>query len=106
MIQPWPVTDVEIAFGKFPQEKLPTLKECFEMERAGTISRSSINLIDRWFYEGLKSLEATPKQGVEDDAAAMRCIAALLRSFEPKHEHKRLLCAWLLETWFTDISYE
>ena len=54
----------------------------------------------KWFYEGLKPedmLKAKP--GIDPDAA-MRHLAAIQRSWEPKHEHKMAAVAYLASLWF------
>ncbi|WP_348269717.1 hypothetical protein P8936_16340 [Edaphobacter paludis] len=62
-------------------------------------------LVSAWFFCGLKSLELTPKEGV-DKSAALRHVKAIMASFEPKHEHKEAACAYLLSQWFTDPKWE
>lgn len=54
-----------------------------------------------WFYYGLKSFEATPKEGV-DKGKALTHIGAILASFDPKHEHKMAGAAYLLSQWFDE----
>lgn len=62
------------------------------------------NLVADWFFCGLKSLEMTPKDGV-DKAKAIRHVKAIMGSFEPQHEHKEAACAYLLAEWFTDPKW-
>lgn len=56
----------------------------------------------RWqqelFFNGLKEFP-TPKEGIDRDAA-IRHLAAINRSFEPKHEHKEAGVAYLASLWF------
>jgi hypothetical protein len=69
-------------------------------------SRNKWNqLFSDWFYCGLKSLELTPKEGVDKDKAIyfIRCI---MGSWEPKHEHKEAACAFLLNEYFSNVKYE
>lgn len=51
-----------------------------------------------WFFEGLKAMP-TPKAGI-DLNTAMGHLAAIQRSFEPKHEHKAAAVAYLASIWF------
>lgn len=58
-----------------------------------------------WFFSGASNLKVTPKEGV-DKTRAMAHIKAVMRSFEPKHEHKEAGVAFLLDQWFSDVSYD
>lgn len=51
-----------------------------------------------WFYSGLKKLP-TPKAGIDLDLA-MKNLACVQGSFEPKHEHKQAGVAYLASLWF------
>ena len=60
-------------------------------------------LVSLWFFNGLpKETDFHPKEGV-DPIKALRAIAAIMRSFEPKHEHKEAGCAFLLSEWFKKV---
>lgn len=52
----------------------------------------------KWFALGLKGT-LVPKEGI-DKKAALRHLATVLRSFEPRHEHKEAAVAYLLSLWF------
>lgn len=52
-------------------------------------------------FEGINGYGVVPKEGVDPDKA-MRHLAACMRSFEPKHEHKMAGVACLMATWFED----
>lgn len=57
----------------------------------------------RWFASGLsEKAEFVPKPGV-DAAKALRHIGAVMRSYEPQHEHKEAAVAFLLSEWFDDV---
>lgn len=62
-------------------------------------------LFNDWFYRGLKSIELTPKDGIDRDKA-VRHIRTIMGSFEPKHEHKEAACAYLFELWFQPGKWE
>jgi hypothetical protein len=51
-----------------------------------------------WFYSGLHRYPK-PKPGIEV-REAMRHLAAVQGSFEPKHEHKEAGVAYLASLWF------
>ena len=57
-----------------------------------------VRLAARWFYSGLNG-NFVAKEGI-DGRAALRHVGAILRSFEPQHEHKEAGCAYLLSLWF------
>lgn len=57
----------------------------------------------RWFFSGLPNgTEFKPKKGVNSDTA-VRHLATIQRSFQPKHEHKEAAVAWLMSLWFEDV---
>lgn len=61
-----------------------------------------VRFISGWFFGGLSVEDRnrlTPRDGVDADKA-LRAISAVMRSFEPKHEHKEAGCAQLLHDWF------
>ena len=66
-------------------------------------SRPSRELFARWFFEGLRGAEFTPRPGVDRDAA-LRHISACMRSFEPSHENKEEGVAFLLESFFLRVD--
>jgi hypothetical protein len=56
------------------------------------------------FYHGLASLKLTPKEGV-DSKKAFRHIRAIMKSWEPKHEHKTAAVTFLFSEWFSDAEW-
>jgi hypothetical protein len=58
----------------------------------------------KWFCGSLPTdCEMQPAAGVDPQVAG-RHLAAIQRSFEPKHEHKEAAVAWLASRWFTRVS--
>lgn len=53
-----------------------------------------------WFYRGLKTTP-TAKDGIDADLA-IRHLAAIQRSWAPKHEHKQAAVAYLASLWFEE----
>ncbi len=53
----------------------------------------------KMFFKGFDTEYLTPKEGV-DKKAALRHINAIMRSYEPSHEHKEAAVAFLLSEWF------
>lgn len=60
--------------------------------------------ISQWFFGGV-SKEAiemlSPKSGV-DKNKALKAVSAILRSWDPKHEHKEAGAAYLMSEWFEE----
>lgn len=61
-------------------------------------------LFSDWFYFGLSDLKLTPKEGIDHDQA-LRHIRCIMGSFQLKHEHKEAACAYLFDSWFSDVKY-
>lgn len=58
------------------------------------------DFVSHWFFEGADVGRLTPRENIDKDKA-LRHIASILRSFEPKHEHKEAGAGYLLSRWFT-----
>lgn len=63
------------------------------------------DLVSAWFFSGIEILEKKPKDGIDSDRA-IRHVAAILRSWQPSHQHKEAACAYLLSLWFDDIKWK
>jgi hypothetical protein len=100
--KPQEVNGLNLAFGGDMKKLLPPMSKIpMEFQE----SRTEWNrLVSKWFFGGLKSFDCEPKDGI-DKQAAMKHVAAILRSWEPKHEHKEAGCAYLLSLWFKEPKY-
>ena len=98
-MNPVPVTDVDMTFGNI-EKLMPPMRDIPD-----DLPQWATKLCDDWFYCGLKSLELTPKDGI-DKQTAMRHIRTILGSFAPKHEHKTAAVAYLLSQWFEPAKWE
>lgn len=98
------LTGIDAAFGPRNLKAIMPAMEAIpdEFKRRNTEWNK---LVSAWFFCGLKSLELTPKEGV-DQSKALLHVKAIMVSFEPKHEHKEAACAYLLSQWFTDPKWE
>lgn len=101
-MKPVELSGLELAFGPKGGIKtlLPPMSEIpVEFQR----SRNAWNdVVSRWFFGGLKKSEVDSwkaKEGVDKDKA-LKHVKCALMSFEPKHEHKKAGCAYLLNLWF------
>ena len=59
-----------------------------------------------WFFAGITQDKLKPIDGI-DKTSALRHLAAIQGSFEPKHEHKEAAVAYLASLWFeADSTWE
>ena len=102
-LMPQDVSAVDVAFGYGDiatlMPPMADIPEAFTRH-----SNPWVRLFVDWFYLGLDRMTAVPKDGIDKDRA-LRHIMCVMRSFEPKHEHKTAACAYLLSQWFTRIDY-
>lgn len=63
------------------------------------------DFVSTWFFLGdpFSKYDIGVREGV-DGNKAIRHATAILKSFEPKHEHKTEATAWLLSRWFDGIK--
>lgn len=97
--------DLDVAFGKANHmPKYDSLPVEFQRQ-----THPACEAVSTWFFAGAASVEGaividgtkwTPREGV-DFMKALRAIRALLRSWEPKHEHKIAGCGFMLNEWFS-----
>ena len=100
--RPLPVNDIDLAFGGSMERLLPryrSLPEEYQQESA-----PFCRLASKWFFSGLDTKTLKPKEGIDAQAALRHC-AAIMRSFEPKHEHKIAGVGWLLSQWFEEPAH-
>lgn len=102
---PQEIPDVMLAFpASVEKELMPEYKEIPEEFRDLNRKTPWNDLFSKWFFEGLESDEIfIPKEGI-DKMSALRHINAIMRSFQPKHEHKEAAVAYLLSLWFQPLS--
>ena len=94
-----PVPDLDGAsavFGNIKHmPKFATLPEEFQRER-----HPACKFVETWFYRGVKVEDFPAARKGVDAIKARRAIGAVLRSFEPKHEHKIAGAGFLANEWF------
>lgn len=95
------VSELDIAFGGSIENLMPKYADVPEEFRRGGTKWNKV--VNKWFFGGLEGVTFVPKEGV-DQSKALRHIAAIMRSFEPKHEHKEAGCAYLFDQWFEDVK--
>lgn len=103
--KPMDIDDVTNAFPAGVGHLMPTYRELRDMNIADTESIEKMSrIVGNWFFAGLpQETKFTPRDGV-DKSKALRHVNTVMRSFEPKHEHKELGCAFLLDQFFSDID--
>lgn len=60
-------------------------------------------LASAWFMDGLKPEAKFILEDEVDGNIAVRHISAILKSYEPKHEHKIAATAYLSSIWFKEV---
>ena len=99
---PIPVSDVDIAFGGKAMQILPPMTAI--PEEFHNDSNEWNRFVSDWFFGGLKKYPV-PREGV-DFKLALRNLACVIGSFEPKHEHKEAGAAYLASLWFKSPNGE
>ena len=93
--KPHEVSDV---FQAFPARVSHLMPEYASIPRDFKGRRMWVDWQQKWFYSGLTEMPV-PKAGI-DLKQAMRHLATIQGSFEPKHEHKEAAVAYLASLWF------
>lgn len=99
------VDDVDVVFGGGAMKILPPYDQIPAEFKDWNRPNRWAELVNDWFFWGLKDCKWTPKPGV-DTEAALRAARCCMASFEPQHEHKTAGVALLLSEWFDDATYE
>jgi len=97
------VDNTDVAFGVSTLDKFPTYEEIPDEFQNGHTKWNK--LFNDWFFSGLKSLELTPKNGI-DKEKAQRYIRAHMKTFKSGHEHKESGLAYVMSLWFDDVTWE
>jgi hypothetical protein len=101
---PMEISAVERAFPATVSKLMPKYEEIPDEFRQFRPRDKWQRMVSDWFFSGLEDLKLSPKTGI-DERKAIRHIATIMGSFEPKHEHKEAACAYLLSLWFDDVTY-
>lgn len=104
--KPLVIDRVDQAFPSDVLRLMPPYEEIPEEFRRFFQSGTKWNrLVSDCFFNGLEELSLTPKAGIDPDVAWIH-VQTILRSFQPKHEHKEAACAYLLSLWFDDAKWK
>lgn len=94
------LTKMDLTFPTKVMEMMPAYKD---IPKDYPERRKYMSIISDWFFNGAKGKVFIPRPGVKE-MEALAHISCIMRSFEPKHEHKIEGCAWLLNEWFSEVK--
>lgn len=102
--QPHEVSDVLLAFPGSVSDLMPPMSSIPEEFQNMNDHTDWNKFVTRWFFSGdaLTHFDLYTREDV-DAQAAWKHLSAVLRSWEPKHEHKQAAVAWLMSRWFLAI---
>lgn len=96
--KPQEVTAIELAFPATVRHLTPEFESIPKRFRFGSTPQNKLQ--QRWFFSGVQKSDFPPtKEGI-DREVALRHLACIQGSFEPKHEHKEAAVAYLMSLWF------
>ncbi|MBD2076328.1 hypothetical protein H6F86_21075 [Phormidium sp. FACHB-592] len=100
-MQPQAINDVNLVFPTSVSSLMPPYAEIPDEYR----NRRSpyADLTSEWFFSGLSENKIKAKPGIDEDSA-LRHLSTIMRSFEPKHEHKIAAVAYLMSQWFDIVE--
>lgn len=102
-MRPVEIDDAMVVFPAGVGKLMPKMSEIPERFHIfGPKKTPENDFVGRWFFGhrgGASKSEWKAKPGI-DERAAWRHLAAIVGSFEPKHEHKEAAVAYLLSEWF------
>ncbi len=91
---PQKVTDVDLAFPANVEHLMPKWEDIPEKYKIPNVHSRAHTI----FYYG--GQVASASKGDIDIRDAMRHLQCILRSFQPKHEHKMAAVDYLIDLWF------
>lgn len=100
--KPSEIDDVTMAFPCSIKYLMPEYEEIPKEFRNRNSQSPYAKWVAKWFFKGLSEEEIpSAKEGI-DCLMALRHLGAILRSFEPKHEHKEVAIAYLASLWLEE----
>lgn len=93
------ITKADLAFATGVQGMMPAYSAIGAYPR----KRELEDLVQVWFFKGLKGLKSKPREGV-NETEALAHLSYIMRSWEPKHEHKISGVAFLINEWFEEFK--
>lgn len=96
--EPVAVSDLLLAFPAAVEHLMPAPEDIPEVDDKWT------RVVRTWFYKGLSADAKFYMRDGIDGEKAFRHLSAILRSFQPKHEHKEAAMAYLLSLWCEEVE--
>ena len=104
--QPLVIDDVLYAFPGHLDKLLPEWDAIPEEFKGHPKTNMWVDFTRKWFCGGWpEDMRIYTRPDVEGEDA-FRHAHTIMKSFEPKHEHKIAGVAWLLSRWFADVAIE
>ena len=102
-ILPKDVDDVTFAFPADVSEYLPKMEDIPKEFHIPSFENKWMRLFSMLFYgdKKLDDMWIIQKEGI-DPTKAGRHIMCIMKSYQPKHEHKIAGCTYLMSEWFED----
>lgn len=63
------------------------------------------NAVSTWFFKGMRKDAFVEREGI-DRNKAFNHLAAIISSWDLKHEHKTAGAAYLMSLWFLDVTFK
>ncbi len=102
--KPVAVPDIDFAFPAHVIGKYLPLWEDIPAEfKKNNDCHPYHRLAQDWFFTGLKNLKLECRPGI-DQSAALRHLQTIMRSYEPKHEHKIAGVAYLIDIFYSKFE--
>lgn len=102
---PQEITEARMAFPANVSDLLPPVEAIpDEFGETGNRDNKWIALVNKWFHEGARGLNLYPHHGT-DPSRAFKHLAAIMKSFEPKHEYKIAAVAFLFSLWYDGYDW-
>lgn len=101
--EPHTISDAQYAFPARLKELLPTKEQIPKEFWRGHTPWN--RFVSEWFFSGWPARGLYSREDI-DPNLAFRHLHTIMRSFEPKHEHKEAAVAWLASRWFESVGEE
>jgi len=106
---PMLVDSLTLAFPIHIKSYMPTWEEIPEEYRKPVVYNKFgpakwLRFQNDWFMNGFEDMKIAPKEGINPQIA-IKHLAMIQKSFEPKHQHKVAAVAYLASLWFEDVVY-
>lgn len=101
---PIELNDAQRAFPSDALDYMPEVEACMDRK-----SKWPLQLQRDWMFAGIADIQLIPLDkswGQGDIDRAFNHLDAIQRSYAPKHEHKEIAVAFLVERWFEHARWK